>query len=323
MGTDWERNTDANPFTVAKGLVPYGWTERWKDFYIEVDLDMQELISYGKSKGVGLSLYVEAGHTLPTVNMDSLFSVYETWGIKGIKPGFVNYGNQGDTRWLQNMIELAAKHHLMLCIHDARIPDGTTRTYPNLIINEGGGGQECNHSVVQDVMLPFTRCLVGPFDYTPFIYTLGKSHAHMLALFVTYYGPAQTIRGGYSAWNTESDKGVGGNELEFLKEVPVSWDTLSVLSAEIGHHIISARKSEDSWFIGGMCGEVSYRENISLDFLEPQKEYNMKMFIDDQGGYSEGFCPAVRKEVKVSYKDSISVNMTQSGGFVAIIRPCD
>ncbi len=323
LGTDWEKNIDANPYTVAKGFVPYGWTERWKDFYIEVDLDMQELINYGECKGVGLSLYVEAGHTLPSVDMDSLFSVYETWGIKGVKPGFVNYGKQEDTKWLRNMIELAAKHHLMLCIHDARIPDGITRTYPNLMINEGGGGQECNHDVVQDVMLPFTRCLVGPFDYTPFIYTLGKSHAHMLAFFVTYYGPAQTIRGGNSAWNTERNKGVGGNELEFLKEVPASWDTLSVLSAEIGHHIISARKNEDSWFVGGMCGEISYSEDIALDFLDPLKEYNMVMFFDDKRGFSEGYCPAIKKELQVSNVDSIRVDMIQSGGFVAIIKPCD
>lgn len=320
-GSGWEKNTVANPFGVAKGLVPYGWTERWKDFYIQVDLDMQELIAYGRSKGVGVSLYVEAGHTLPSLDMDSLFSVYESWGVAGIKPGFVNYGKQQDSEWIQNMIELAAKHHLLLCIHDARIPDGTTRTYPNLIINEGGGGQEGNHPVVQDVMLPFTRCLAGPFDYTPFIYTANKSHAHTLAFFVAYYGPAQTIRGGYTAWNAEGTKCLGGDELEFIRKVPASWDLLHVLSAKIGQHIITARQKDESWFIGGMCGENPYAETLSFDFLETGRIYSATIFMDDEKGYSDGYCRVVKKNITITSTDSIYINMVKSGGFAALLEP--
>lgn len=317
----WETNAQANPFVVGKGYVPYGWDERWKNSYTYVDLDIHELVSYAKNKGVGICLYVEAGHTLRSYDMDSLFSKYESWGLAGLKPGFVKHGTQENTNWIQTMVELAAKHHLLLCIHDARIPDGTTRTYPNLIINEGGGGQEGNHPVVHDVMLPFCRCLAGPFDYTPAIYTRGRSNAHMLSFLVTYYGPAQTIRGGYTAWNNDGKPGKGGEEIEFLRRVPATWDDTKVLSAKIGHHIIAARRSGNSWFVGGMTGDKALDEKLPLSFLELGKTYTATIFKDDSSGFSEGFCPAKKEILTVNSKSELSVNMLASGGFVAIFDP--
>ncbi len=321
--TKWKQNTTANPYTVAKGYVPYGWSDRWKNAYTLVDLDIHELIAYAKTKGVGISLYVEAGQTLRANNLDSLFSEYEAWGLAGLKPGFVKYGTQENTTWIQNMVETAARHHLLLCIHDARIPDGTTRTYPNLIINEGGGGQEGNHPVVQDVMLPFARCLAGPFDYTPFIYTRGKSNAHMLSFFVAYYGPAQTVRGAYVAWNGNGRFGKGGEELEFIKKVPASWDDTKVLSAKIGDHLIVARKYGNSWFLGGMTGDQAFSGKLALDFLDLGKTYEMTAFCDDPNGFSEGWCPANKTVKKVNSANHLSVEMLSSGGFVGIFDPVD
>lgn len=314
----WEENTQANPYTVAKGYVPYGWTERWKNSYTNVDLDIHELIKYGKDKGVGISLYVEAGHTLRDHDLDSLFSEYERWGLAGLKPGFVKYGTQENTRWLREMIETAAKHHLVLCIHDARIPDGTSRTYPNLLINEGGGGQERKYPVSQDVMHPFCRCLAGPFDYTPMIYTNGRSNMHMLAFLVTYFGPGQTIRGGYGAWNGDERLGEGGVEIEFLREVPATWDDTKVLDAKIGEHIITARKSDNKWFVGGMTGDNTFSGEIELDFLDPGKDYTATIFADDEEAASRGWCPA-KKEIKtVNSKDKILIDMVAAGGFAII-----
>ncbi len=314
----WETNAQANPFKVGKGYVPYGWDERWKNAYTYVDLDIHELISYAKNKGVGICLYVEAGNTLRSCNLDSLFSEYKKWGLAGLKPGFVKYGTQENTNWIRTMVELAAKHHLLLCIHDARIPDGTSRTYPNLIINEGGGGQEGGHPVVHDVMLPFSRCLAGPFDYTPSIYTRGRSNTHMLAFLVTYFGPAQTIRGGFTAWNDNRRSGKGGEEIEFLRRIPATWDDTKVLSAKIGHHIITARKSGNSWFVGGMTGDEAFDEELPLTFLEDGKAYNATIFKDDASGFSDGFCAAKKQIVKVNSKSNLSVNMVATGGYLAI-----
>ncbi|QGY47176.1 hypothetical protein GM418_26985 [Maribellus comscasis] len=319
--SDWKANTEANPFTVAKGYVPYGWTDRWKNAYTEVNLDIHELVTYAKGKDIGVSLYVEAGHTLRLHNMDSLFLQYEDWGLAGLKPGFVKYGTQENTRWTRNMVKKAAEHHLLLCIHDARIPDGTTRTYPNLVINEGGGGQEGNHPVVQDVMLPFTRCLAGPFDYTPSLYTKGRSNTHMLAFLVTYYGPAQTVRGGYPAWNGAGKQGRGGEELEFLKKVPTTWDDTKVIQAKIGHHLITARRKGDTWFIGGITGHEAFESELSLSFLEPGINYQATIFKDGPDGYQEGFCMAEKEMLTVNSKTNIPVRMVQAGGFIAILEP--
>ncbi len=319
----WEKNAQANPYTVAKGYVPYGWTERWKNSYTEVDLDIHKLVAYAKARGVGISLYVEAGNTLRSHDLDSLFSQYEEWGLAGLKPGFVKYGTQENTNWIRNMVEIAAKHHLLLCIHDARIPDGTSRTYPNLIINEGGGGHEGHHPVVQDVMLPFTRCLAGRFDYTPLIYTKGKSNAHMLSFFVTYYGPAQTVRGGYGAWNGNGKHEHGGEELEFLRKVPTTWDDTKVLLAKIGQYLITARRSGNSWFVGGMNGDKAFTEKLQLNFLESGKTYTATIFKDDPNGFLDGFCSAKKDVLTVDSNSSLPVNMLVAGGFVAIFEPID
>jgi alpha-glucosidase len=267
---------------------------------------------------VGVCLYVEAGKTLRSHNLDSLFAHYASWGLAGLKPGFVKYGTQENTNWIRDMVKTAAKHHLLLCIHDARIPEGMSRTYPNLVINEGGGGQEKNHPVVQDVMLPFSRCLAGPFDYTPFIYTRGKSNAHMLSFFVTYFGPAQTVRGAYVAWNADGKFGKGGEELEFLRRVPATWDDTKVLSAKIGRHLITARKSGSSWFVGGMTGDEAFSAKLALTFLDPDKNYKMTTFSDHTDGFSDGWCQTKKDNKTVNSDNELSVDMLSSGGFVAI-----
>ena len=101
---------------------------------------------------MGVGLYVEAEHTLRGVaDLDRLFATYREWGVAGLKPGFVPVGTQEDTRWIRRLVETAARDRLWLCIHDAHVPDGMERTWPNLFISEGGGGQEGNHPASHDV----------------------------------------------------------------------------------------------------------------------------------------------------------------------------
>lgn len=319
--TDWEENTNANPYTVASGYVPYRWTERWKHLYRIVELDIHELISYAGDRGVGISLYVDAGRTLWNQDLDSLFAEYQNWGLAGLKPSFVKYGTQEATFWNRKMFEKAAEHHLMLCVHDARIPDGTARTYPNLVINEGGGGQEKHHPVIHDVVLPFTRCLAGSFDYTPKLYTMGKSHAHMLAMLVVYYGPAHTIRGGYGPWNGMETLGKGGEELEFVRRVPATWDDTRVIDAKIGEYVFTARKSGKSWYLGGMTGDNEVSKELPMNFLDEGKTYNVTIFSDSKEVTEDGWCPAKKEAKIISSEGKILVKMTKAGGFVAVFDP--
>jgi alpha-glucosidase len=316
--TDWIANTEADPFKVAQGPVPYRCD--WKSV-TTVDLDLPDLIRHGREHGMGLCLYVEAAHTLRAVDMDKLFGTYEAWGVAGLKPGFVRVGSQENTQWIRRMIATAAQHRLWLCIHDGHLPDGSERTYPNLFICEGGGGQEGSHPAIHDVTLPFTRCLAGPFDYTPLLYAKGKTHAHMLAFLVAYYGPAQTIRGGYHAWTGGGDQGKGGAELEFVKRVPAVWDDTKVLDAKIAQRVVVARRSGGTWFIGGMTGAEAQTPEVKLDFLKPGSSYTATIFSDDAAAASGGWCPAKRETKRVTAADKLALPMEKAGGCVVILDP--
>ena len=316
--TNWEANTLADPAAVAKGFVPYRPSEQWKNNYTVVDLDVPGLVQYCRQHEMGLCLYVEAGTTLRGQDMDKLFARYQEWGLAGLKPGFVKYGQQEDTQWIRRLVDTAAKHHLWLCIHDAYVPE---RTYPNLFIVEGGGGQEGRHPVRQDVMLPFTRCLAGPFDYTPALYTRGRSHAHMLAFFVVYQGPTQVVRGGYPAWNGATGPGRGGAELEFLRRVPATWDETKVLNAQIGQQIIVARRHGDRWFLGGMTGDTAQTVKLPLDFLAPDRSYVATIYSDDPAAANDGWCPTKRETKNVTSASTLTVAMEKAGGCVAIFEP--
>jgi len=315
--SDWVPNTLADPYRVARGPVPY--RPDW-DAVTEVDLDLPALVRHAKDRGIGVCLYVEAEHTLRAADLDRLFATYEQWGIAGLKPGFVPVGTPEDTGWIRRMVETAARHHLVLCVHDEHVPDGMERTWPNLFISEGGGGQEGHHPVHHDVTLPFTRNLAGPFDYTPMIYSEGRSHTHVLAMLVAYFAPAPTIRGGYPAWRGDGAFGRGGEELEFLRRVPVSWDETRVLDARVGRRIVVARRSGRSWFLGGMSGEAAQEVDLALSFLDPGQPYAARVFRD--APVAEGpWRPARAETGTLRSTDRLSLTMEPAGGFVAILDP--
>lgn len=312
--TDWITNTYANPYGVAKGRVPY--RPDWKSHTV-VDIDMPELIRYARERGMGICLYMH-GDVLRANDMDSLFATYKAWGLAGLKPGFVRYGNAEQTDWIRSMVEAAARHNLWLCVHDAHVPDGMERTFPNLMISEGGGGQEGNHPVRQDVLLPFTRCLAGAFDYTPHLYQKGKSHAHGMAFFVVYPGATAVVRGGIKEF---ASKGANrfGEEAEFMRRVPMNWDETRVLDAVAGRHIATARRRGATWFVGGMTGDTPHTAPVTLDFLAPDKHYTATIFRDAETE-TDGFRPAVKETRRVQRGDNLNLPMARAGGFVAIIE---
>jgi len=315
--TDWVPNTFADPSKVGRGPVSY--RPDW-EMVTDVDLDLPALVRHGRKRNVGVALYVEAEHTLRGVaDLDRLFATYREWGVAGLKPGFVPVGTQEDARWIRRLVETAARHRLWLCIHDAHVPDGMERTWPNLFISEGGGGQEGNHPASHDVTLPFTRNLAGAFDYTPKLYTEGKSHAHMLAFLVVFYGPAQTVRGGYPAWHGDASPGRGGGEIEFLRRVPVTWDETRVLDARIGSRVVVARRRGESWFVGGMSGATAESVDLALSFLPRNRAYAARVWRD---GAAEGAWRPARLEARtVSAADRLALTMEPAGGFVAILDP--
>ncbi|MDO4582698.1 MAG: glycoside hydrolase family 97 N-terminal domain-containing protein [Planctomycetia bacterium] len=311
----WRANTKPNPYQVAKGLVPY--FPRFKASTY-VDMDLEKLIAYGKSKGVGICLYIN-DRMLKKYDLDELFAEYARWGLAGLKPGFVAYGSTKDTNDIRRLVEVASKYRLWLCVHDAYLPDGMSRTYPGLMNVEGGGGQEGWHPEYHDVTLPFTRGLVGPFDYTPAIYVKNRSHAHQLSLLLTLYAPSHVIRGAWSIRNNETGNAFG-TEQEFLRRVESTWEDTCVLDAKIGKYIVTARKNKDGiWFLGGTNGSEAYISEVKLDFLEPNRDYTLKLWTEASEAQGEwrGTLLSLRK---VRASDTLHLPMAPAGGVVGILE---
>ena len=157
---------------------------------------------------------------------DKIFPLYQKWGIKGIKPGFVNVGNQEWQEWIESIVAKAAKYNLLVDIHDAYRPNGFSRTYPNLLTQEGIHGNEQVPNADHNTMLPFTRFTIGAGDYTPG-YTrkdLQTTFAHRLALPVIYYSPAQFL-----FWNEKLTDEHKRPELDFWKNIPTVWQDTKFL----------------------------------------------------------------------------------------------
>jgi len=311
----WRANTKPDPRKVANGRVPY-FPRFASSTY--VDINIQELVEYGKSKGVGICLYLN-DRMIKAYDIAELFPIYESWGLAGLKPGFVAYGSATDTNDLRRLAEVAAKHHLWLCIHDAYLPDGSMREFPNVMNVEGGGGQEGGHPAYQDVVLPFTRYLVGPFDFTPCLFFRDRSNCHQLSLLVTFYAPSHVIRGGWAIRNNQHGNAFG-SEKEWFAAVGSEWVDTKVLDAEIGRRIVTVRKTQaGEWFLGATNGSRAATPKISLSFLDPDREYELSLWTD--APETEGVYRAAVKTVKkVRSTDTLELPMAENGGAVAIFR---
>ena len=211
-------------------------------------LDLPEVLRYAKESGIGIMLYVD--HRQLERQMDEIAPLYEKWGVKGIKFGFVQFWSQHWTKWIYDSVETAAKHRLMVDIHDEFRPTGLSRTYPNLMTQEGIAGNEGLPTADHNTVLPFTRFLAGPADYTIGYYdnSIKTTRAHQLALAVVYYSPLQFLY-----WGDHPSAYKGEPEIEFFDKVPTVWDDTKVLDGQIGRYITVARRSGSDWFVGTIC----------------------------------------------------------------------
>ena len=251
------------------------------------DIDMPKLCQYAKSKGIGVWVYVNQRALYQ--ELDQLLPLYEKWGISGIKFGFVQIGSQEWTTWLHNAVKKCADHHIMVDIHDEYRPTGWSRTYPNLMTQEGIGGNEEMPDAEHNTILPFTRFLCGPADYTPCYFNgrVKNTKAHQLAMPVVYYSPITFLY-----WYDLPNVYKGEKELDFWKYCPTVWDESKALQGEIGEYIVQARRSGNDWFVGAMNGlQVRYITLNTADFLQKGKKYRVEIYNDN---------PALNTRTKVS-----------------------
>lgn len=279
------------------------------------DFDMQELCEYAKSKGIGVWVYVNQRALYQ--ELDQILPLYEKWGISGIKFGFVQIGSQEWTTWLHNAVKKCADHHIMVDIHDEYRPTGWSRTYPNLMTQEGIGGNEEMPDAEHNTILPFTRFLCGPADYTPCYFNgrVKNTKAHQLAMPVVYYSPITFLY-----WYDLPNVYNGEKELDFWKHCPTVWDESKALEGEIGEYIVQARRSGDEWFVGAMNGLAA--RDIILDtssFLQKGKKYRVEIYNDDPALKTR--TQVASSEITVKGGKTIKLHLQPSGGAALRIVP--
>ena len=286
------------------------------------DLYLQEAINYAKSKGIGVFLYVN--QRALAAQLDTILPLYQKWGVAGIKFGFVQVGSHRWTAWLHEAVKKCAKYHLMVDIHDEYRPTGFSRTYPNLMTQEGIRGNEEMPDAVNNTILPFTRFVAGAADYTfCYFYRKELGHAtrhiqntstHQLALPVIYYSPLQ-----WMYWYDKPEDYQNEPELAFWDVLPTTWNDTKIINGEIGKYITVARQNQENWFVGCITNTEARELKVPLDFLESGKKYEATLYFDDPNVATRTHV-GISKQ-KVDSKTVLNINLQASGGQAILIEP--
>lgn len=332
-----------------------GWNEGWEDWFGHYkdyvfdfvtpypDFDVKGLHEYAKSKGVKMIMHHETSGSVRNYerHMDKAYQFMKDNGYDAVKSGYVgdiisngnNHYNQFMINHYQYAIEKAADYKIMVNAHEAVRPTGICRTYPNLIGNEAArgteyqafGGSKPNHVT----LLPFTRLIGGPMDYTPGIFEMdiskfspnNKSHvnstiANQLALYVTLYSPLQMAADFPEHYNKFSDA------FQFIKDVAVDWSESSYLEAEPSQYITVARKAKgtNNWFIGNVNGYESRTSNINFAFLEKGKKYTATIYSDAKdANYKTNPQAYTIRKIEVTNKSKLTQLSVAGGGYAISI----
>jgi len=327
-----------------------GWNEGWEDWFGKSkdyvfdfvtpypDFNVQELQAYAKSKNVRLMMHHETSGSVRNYerHMDQAYQFMVDNGYNAVKSGYVGNiiprGEHHYGQWLNNhylyAVTKAADYKICVNAHEAVRPTGLCRTYPNLIGNESARGTEYEsfggNKPFHTTILPFTRQIGGPMDYTPGILDtkisfLEGEHSFVhttlvkqLALYLTMYSPLQMAADLPENYEKYMDA------FQFIKDVAVDWDDSKYLEAEPGDYITVARKAKgtNNWFVGGITDENPRVATVSLDFLEPGKQYVATLYADgkDADYLTKPDSYQIKKGL-VTSKTKISTRLARSGGF--------
>ena len=292
-------------------------------------IDMPELLQYAKEKNVRLRLWMHWAALKPQI--DEAFRVYEKWGIEGVMVDFMDRDDQEMVAFYHEMARKAAEHHLTVTLHGAYKPTGMERTWPNVLTYEGALNQEYNKwgdrgtPPRHNLDIAFVRMLAGPLDYhqggmrsvLPEHYhaqnappPVQGTRGHQLAMYVVYQNHLPMI-----ADYPEALQGQPG--LDFITQVPTTWDETRVLHAEVGACLVIARRSGTTWYLGGMTASEERDLNLNLP-PGVNQTYHADLYLDDP---RSGPTALTRQDLPVSPDGQLVVKMPPSGGFVARLTP--
>lgn len=320
----------ASKFGIPYIIMDEGWAKSTRDPYTpNPDVDLHELIRYGKEKNVGIVLWL----TWLTVEKNfDLFKTFNEWGIKGVKIDFMDRSDQWMVNYYERVAQEAARHHLFVDFHGSFKPAGLEYKYPNVLSYEGVRGMEqmggCKPE--NSIYLPFMRNAVGPMDYTPGamismqpnIYRSERpnsasigTRAYQMALFVIFESGLQMLADNPTLYYRNEDC------TRFITQVPVTWDETVVLEAKVGEYVIVAKRKGEKWFIGGMTNDKENEREfeINLDFLKDGRTYRVTSFED---GINAGYqaMDYRMKSAAMNKNQKLSVKMARNGGFSAVLE---
>ena len=336
-----------------------GWNQGWEDWFGQSkdyvfdfvspypDFDVEELNRYAHNKGVRLMMHHETSSSVRNYerHLDAAFQFMVDHGYNSVKSGYVGNiiprGEHHYSQWMINhylyCVKKAADYKIMVNGHEAVRPTGLCRTYPNLIGNESArgteyqafGGSKPGHTSI----LPFTRLIGGPMDYTPGIFEMNvsklnpdnTSHVNsticgQLALYVTLYSPLQMAADIPENYERFMDA------FQFIKDVAVDWDKSIYLEAEPMEYVTIARKAKgsDNWFVGCTAGDNAHQSQLKLDFLDKDRKYEATIYCDAKDAdYKTNPQAYTITTKKVDCKTTLKLKAAAAGGYAITIRPID
>ncbi len=334
-----------------RGLLIEGWNEGWDGDWTQngdkmnhlqpyPDFDIHAITTHAATQGIDIIGHHETSGNIAHYNYElpEAYDYYRTLGVRYVKTGYVNgrlndrefHSSQVGVRHYQQTVEMAAERQMMLDIHEPVKGTGIERTWPNLLTREGVMGQEYEGGAVRPehtAILPYTRLLAGPLDYTPGLFNLSGTDrkvqttlAKQLAFYVTMYSPLQMAADLPEHYEAHLDA------FGFIRDVPVTWETTVPLQGAIGDYYTVARKDRhsDDWYIGGVSDEYPRSVSLSLDFLDEHRPYLATIYRDAADAHYQARPEAYEIiEQRLARGDTLELTMAAGGGFAVRLVPQD
>lgn len=320
-------------FAAANGLeyilMDEGWAKSTRDpFTPNPDIDLHELISYAKSKNVGVILWLT---WLTVEKHPTMFETFEKWGVAGVKIDFMDRQDQWMVRFYERTAKAAAEHHIFVDYHGAYHPSGLEYKYPNVLTFEGVRGMEYMGGCTprNSAFYPAIRNAAGPMDYTPGAMLSAQpecyssrrpnsssigTRAYQMALYVVFESNLQMLADNPTLYNMYPDC------RDYIASCPVNWDETRVLAAEFGEYTVVARRKGSKWYIGGITNGTAREISIKLDFLSEGTTYNTTSFVDAINSSVQAM-DYRKQNTQLNRNSTLDIHMVRNGGFAAVLVP--
>jgi hypothetical protein len=340
----WSMSDSPEDYETLKKFVDFSANMGWEYSLVDANWDemvggdLEQLAQYANDRGVGLLVWYNSGgpHNVITEKPRNLmddperrkaeFKKLQDWGVRGIKVDFFQSDKRCIIRLYHEILQDALDHEILVNFHGCALPRGWRRTYPNLMTMEAVRGAEAykfdkdypDYGPIQNTILPFTRNVIGPMDYTPVTFSDVKypretSRGHEMALAVLFESGIQ-----HFADKVDSYKALPAFALEFLKNVPVAWDKTKLVSGYPGDHVILARQKGESWYISGIHGKTEPQAYEFLFSFLDEGDYQLNLVKDGESKEK-----LVHETIPVTKTKQMTVELLPRGGFTGVIKPVE